>query len=593
MCGVVDGGIVAGRCGYEAGQSGVGDIFGWFADTLRAGVVRRGGARRGREPARAPDPARGAARRSVSTGSSPSTGTSGNRSVLVDHELSGLVVGLTLATRARGRLPRAARGHRVRDAGASSRPSATPVCRRRSSSWPAASLKNRVPDADVRRRAAAAAVGARLRRRVRRSGSAIHAAVAAGAYPDVRAAAAAMGRVDRACLSSLTPRARGLRRAVRGVPRAARPLRPRRRVADAPAAGASARDAAVETRAWPHVARACDVRGGLPRCTPSCCATAGRLDGGQRLGARARARPAGHQAVRASSYDDLDAGEHGGLRPRRRRVVEGDHAPSSDTAAQAYVYRHRPDVGGVVHTHSPYATAWAARGEPIPCVLTDVRRRVRRRDPGRSVRASSATTPSARASSRPSPSTRSPAVLMQNHGVFTIGATARDAVKAAVMCEDVARTVHLARQLGDPVPIPDEMASPALRALPERLRTTRGRLMTAELSVPHRQPEPVRPGDAGPGRRAVPGHRRPARRRRTTSRSAWSGSRSCSTPSRSASDARGERRARVRGRHRVDAHLLPGEDVDRRSRRPEQAAAAPAHPGRDGAALGAPSTWTS
>ena len=52
------------------------------------------------------------------------------------------------------------------------------------------------------------------------------------------------------------------------------------------------------------------------------------------------------------------------------RVVEGDHAPSSDTAAQAYVYRHMPHVGGVVHTHSTYATAWAARGEPIPCVLT-------------------------------------------------------------------------------------------------------------------------------------------------------------------------------------------------------------------------------
>ena len=47
-----------------------------------------------------------------------------------------------------------------------------------------------------------------------------------------------------------------------------------------------------------------------------------------------------------------------------------DRSPSSDTAAHAYVYREMPEVGGIVHTHSTYATAWAARGEPIPCVIT-------------------------------------------------------------------------------------------------------------------------------------------------------------------------------------------------------------------------------
>jgi len=51
---------------------------------------------------------------------------------------------------------------------------------------------------------------------------------------------------------------------------------------------------------------------------------------------------------------------------------------------------------------------------------------------------------------------RSPAVLMRNHGVFTIGAGPRAAVKAAVMCEDVARSVHLSRQLGEPLPIPQD-----------------------------------------------------------------------------------------------------------------------------------------
>jgi L-ribulose-5-phosphate 4-epimerase len=139
-------------------------------------------------------------------------------------------------------------------------------------------------------------------------------------------------------------------------------------------------------------------------------------------------------------------------------VVEGDHAPSSDTQAQAYVYRNRPDVGGVVHTHSPYATAWAARAEPVPCVLTMCADEFGGEIPvgpfavigddsiGQGIVETLA-------------GSRSPAVLMQNHGVFTVGRTARDAVKAAVMCEDVARSTHLARQLGEPVPIPADAAA--------------------------------------------------------------------------------------------------------------------------------------
>jgi L-ribulose-5-phosphate 4-epimerase len=132
--------------------------------------------------------------------------------------------------------------------------------------------------------------------------------------------------------------------------------------------------------------------------------------------------------------------------------VSGELSPSSDTASHAYIYRHMPAVGGVVHTHSRYATAWAARGEPIPCVLTMVADEFGGEIPigpfaiigddsiGRGI------VETLRDS-------RSPAVLMQNHGVFTIGATARAAVKAAVMCEDVARTVHMSRQLGAPVAI--------------------------------------------------------------------------------------------------------------------------------------------
>jgi L-ribulose-5-phosphate 4-epimerase len=133
-------------------------------------------------------------------------------------------------------------------------------------------------------------------------------------------------------------------------------------------------------------------------------------------------------------------------------LVEGARAPSSDTAAHAYVYRHMPEVGGVVHTHSTYATAWAARGEAVPCVLTMMADEFGGDIPvgpfaligddsiGRGV------VETLRGS-------RSPAVLMRNHGPFTIGTDARAAVKAAVMCEEVARTVHVSRQLGEPTRI--------------------------------------------------------------------------------------------------------------------------------------------
>jgi L-ribulose-5-phosphate 4-epimerase len=134
-------------------------------------------------------------------------------------------------------------------------------------------------------------------------------------------------------------------------------------------------------------------------------------------------------------------------------LVDGEKLPSSDTAAHAYVYRHMPEVGGVVHTHSTYATAWAARGEPIPCVLTMIADEFGGEVPvgpfaligddsiGRGIVETLR-------------SSRSPAVLMRQHGPFTVGRSPRDAVKAAVMLEDVARTVHIARQLGEVRPIP-------------------------------------------------------------------------------------------------------------------------------------------
>lgn len=136
-------------------------------------------------------------------------------------------------------------------------------------------------------------------------------------------------------------------------------------------------------------------------------------------------------------------------------LVDGTRSPSSDTAAHAYVYRHMPQVGGVVHTHSTYATAWAARGEAVPCVLTMMADEFGGDVPvgpfaligDDSIGQGIVETLS---------ESRSPAVLMRNHGPFTIGADAKAAVKAAVMVEEVARTVHISRQLGEPTRIPQE-----------------------------------------------------------------------------------------------------------------------------------------
>lgn len=134
-------------------------------------------------------------------------------------------------------------------------------------------------------------------------------------------------------------------------------------------------------------------------------------------------------------------------------VIEGKYKPSSDTFAHVYIYRHRPDVNGIVHTHSTFATAWAAVGRPIPAVLTAISdefggpipvgayAKVGGDEIGQEVIRSIGS---------------SPAILMKNHGVFTIGKTPEAAVKAAVMVEDVARTVFYAYQLGQPDEIPAE-----------------------------------------------------------------------------------------------------------------------------------------
>lgn len=149
------------------------------------------------------------------------------------------------------------------------------------------------------------------------------------------------------------------------------------------------------------------------------------------------------------------------------RVVEGGLSPSSDTASHLYIYRQRPDVGGIVHTHSAYATAFAALGRPIPVYLTAQADEfggpipcggfalIGGEDIGRVVIEAIGA---------------SCAVLLKNHGVFTIGANAEAATKAAVMVEDAARTAWLALQLGQP----EEIAPADVAQLHQRYKNVYG-----------------------------------------------------------------------------------------------------------------------
>ncbi len=439
MCGVVEDGITSGLLGYEAGQSGVGDLFAWVVDRLLPASYRDAATMSGLDPhehlsalARQQGPG--------DHGLVALDWLNGNRSVLVDHELSGAIVGLTLETRPediyRALVESTAFGARTIletfDA------AGVPV---RELTVAGGLVRNGFvmqTYADVLRRPLhvvesdqAPAVG-----------SAIHAAVAAGCHPDVPSASGAMGRARR---DGFVPDSDAADRYDelfdhyttlhdefgRRSPMMHRLRRPTGRRRPERTTGVA------ELRA--ELAR---LHGELPR-HGLVSWTSGNIS----------VRVPGEElmVIKASGvpFDDLTADtmvvcDLFGL------PVDGGLAASSDAATHGYVYRHRPDVGGVAHTHSPYATAFAARGEAIPCVLTAMAdefggeipvgpfARIGDDEIGRAIVEVLA-------------EHRSPAVLMRSHGVFTIGPTPRDAVKAAVMCEDVARTVHLAQALGEPV----------------------------------------------------------------------------------------------------------------------------------------------
>jgi len=162
----------------------------------------------------------------------------------------------------------------------------------------------------------------------------------------------------------------------------------------------------------------------------------------------ARDPETGLVVIKASGirYEDMGP-EHMVVVDMDAKVVEGDFKPSSDVHSHLYIYKHRPDVFGVVHTHSRYATAFATVGKPIPCVLTAIADEF-----GGPIPCAGFALIGDEAIGKVVVDTigKSPAVLLKNHGVFTIGKNAVAAVKAAVMTEDVAATVWMALQIGTP-----------------------------------------------------------------------------------------------------------------------------------------------
>jgi L-ribulose-5-phosphate 4-epimerase len=182
----------------------------------------------------------------------------------------------------------------------------------------------------------------------------------------------------------------------------------------------------------------------------------------------ARDPQTGLVVIKASGvrYEDMRP-EHMVVVDLDGHIVEGSYKFSSDTASHLYIYKHRPDVGGIVHTHSAYATAFAAVNRPIPAVLTAIGDEFGGPIP---VGAFALIGDEAIGRVVVEGIGKSPAILLKNHGVFTIGKNAKAAVKAAVMTEDNAKTVWLALQMG----VPDEIPAEDLKKLHDRYTNVYG-----------------------------------------------------------------------------------------------------------------------
>ena len=452
MCGVVHDGIVPGLWGYEAGQSGVGDIFAWFVDhsASRPPTTRRRASRASSLHEHLTDLAAAPAR-SAQHGLVALDWHSGNRSVLVDHELSGVIVGLDAAPPAprsiyRALLEATAFGTRTiieafEGAGRA---------RRRSSSSPAACSRTPFLHAAVRRRHAARrcacielrpGAGARVRRCTPRWPPA--------AYPDIRAATAAMGKVRRAVYTpDAGARATPTTRCTRSTRRctttsAAARTTCMHRLRRDPARERGREDADVAARCAEEV---CALHAELVR-NDLVAWTSGNLS------ARVPGeRPDGDQG-RAASPSTTS-------RPRRwwcaistATRVEGDLSPSSDTATHALRVPARCPTSAESRTRTartPRPGRPAA--EAIPCVLTAMADEFGGDDPGRPVRAHRRRGDRPRHRRRRSPAPLARGADAQPRRLHDRARRREDAIKAAVMCEDVARTVHLARVARRPRP---------------------------------------------------------------------------------------------------------------------------------------------
>ncbi len=133
-------------------------------------------------------------------------------------------------------------------------------------------------------------------------------------------------------------------------------------------------------------------------------------------------------------------------------LIEGDLRPSSDTATHLYMYKHRPDIHGIVHTHSPFASTFAVLGKPIPPVMSSAAllggeipiggyAPVGGEDIGSEIMAKLGDCK---------------AIIMQNHGVYTFASTVWQATIYAVEVEDVAKIAHYAMLHGDPIVLTQE-----------------------------------------------------------------------------------------------------------------------------------------
>ena len=147
------------------------------------------------------------------------------------------------------------------------------------------------------------------------------------------------------------------------------------------------------------------------------------------------------------------------------KVIEGDFIPSVDTATHLYVYRHMKEVGGIIHTHSPYATSFAVLGQTLPMCLTTLAMEFGSHIPVSEFAEIGGEEIGKQIVSRIG---SCPAILMRNHGVFTIGPNVRAALKAAVMLEEAAQTCHYAMMRGTVQELPEDVIENAFKFYREK-----------------------------------------------------------------------------------------------------------------------------